>query len=126
MGANNGKQYGSEGEWAARPHTPESPSPPPFFSPSHLGRKVLARCHGAHPFGTLSGPSPSPLAQSTQAPGGYFPTVGVPLSNFPGCRWDGSSCIADMFLKHVPQLSFSGHLRFRMMVWQMAEDVFQN
>lgn len=30
MGANNGKQYGSEGEWAARPHTPGS-RPPSFL-----------------------------------------------------------------------------------------------
>lgn len=48
MGANNGKQYGSEGEWAARPQTPGSrllPSP----SPSRLGRKVLSRYRGAPP-----------------------------------------------------------------------------
>lgn len=76
--------------------TPQS-RPPPFPSPSRLGRKSLARCRGASPFGTLSGPSPSLLALSTSAPRGCFPTAGVSLSNFPGCLWDGSSCISVCF-----------------------------
>lgn len=96
MGANNGKQYGSEGEWAAAPRTPRSTRP--FPSPSGLGRQVLAHCPGAHPSDTLSAPSPSLLALGAQAPRGCSPGVGVPLNNFPGCLRDGSSYLAGLFL----------------------------
>lgn len=74
-----------------------SRSRPSLPSRSRVGGKVLARCP-AHPLGTLSWPSPSPLAPSVQAPRGCFPTVGVSLSNFPGCLWEGSSCVSAEFL----------------------------
>lgn len=65
MGANNGKQYGSEGEWAACLQTPGSVPPLlPLSLPA--GKEGSARCRGASPFGTTSGPSPFPLVLSDQ------------------------------------------------------------
>lgn len=54
MGANNGKQYGSEGEWAVRPHTPDHapPRPPISFPLAFASGKEGSRTPGgvgAHP-----------------------------------------------------------------------------
>lgn len=87
-------------------------APLPSPSPSRLGRKVLAGYGGAPPFGTASGPSPSPVALNVEAPRGCFPTVGVSLSKFPGCPWDGSKLhfcrISEHMCLNFPSLSIWG------------------
>lgn len=94
MGANNGKQYGSEGEWADSPHTPGS-RPLPSPSPGEEGSCPLRRCT---PLWQFVRAVTFPFGTECSGARGCFPTVGVPLSNFPGCLRDGSSCIAAVFL----------------------------
>lgn len=95
MGANNGKQYGSEGEWAVRPHTPDRapPRPPsPFPSPSRLGRKVLARpvVSGRTPVGHPVWAITFPLGRECSGAQRVLSHGGVSLSHFAGCPCDGS------------------------------------
>lgn len=129
MGANNGKQYGSEGEWAARPHTPGS-RPPSFLLALGSGKEGSRPQRWRTPIWHSVPAVTFPSGTECSGAPGCFPTRdggsrGVLLSNFPGCLWGGSSCNAVVFLNACASTSPPWASGFRMIVWQMVENVFQ-